>query len=78
MAAMEGKVLSVSDLSEINRALGVLEGLTYGVDDDAVANGIAEAIERIDHVINREPVKEANMRHIRDFEDKQESGLLEE
>ncbi len=54
MAAMEGKVLSVSDLSEINRALGVLEGLTYGVDDDAVANGIAEAIERIDHVINRE------------------------
>ena len=26
MAAMEGKVLSVSDLSEINRALGVLEG----------------------------------------------------
>lgn len=25
-----------------------------------------------------EPVKEANMRHIRDFEDKQESGLLEE
>lgn len=75
---MEGKVLSVSDLSEINRALGVLEGLTYGVDDDAVANGIAEVIERIDHVINREPVKEANMRHIRDFEDKQESGLLEE
>lgn len=75
---MEGKVLSVSDLSEINRALGVLEGLTYGVDDDAVANGIAEAIERIDHVISREPVKEVTLHYIGDFEDKQESGLLEE
>ncbi len=33
---------------------------------------------KMDTQRRREPVREANMRHIRDFEDKQESGLLEE
>lgn len=33
---------------------------------------------KMDTQRRREPVKEANMRHIWDFEDKQESGLLEE
>lgn len=33
---------------------------------------------KMDTKWRREPVKEANMRRIRDFEDKQESGLLEE
>lgn len=51
---MAEKTLSLKDLSEINRALGILEGLSYGVDDDGIANGIAEAIERIDHVVNME------------------------
>lgn len=47
------RVLSMQDMSEINRVLGVIEGLTYGVDDPGVADGLAIAVERIDAIINK-------------------------
>ena len=45
--------LSRNDISIINRALGVLEGLTYAIQDGGVADGIISAIERIETVVNR-------------------------
>lgn len=45
--------LTIKDVSEINRVLGIIEGLTYAVQDDGVANGFINAIERIEAVINR-------------------------
>ena len=48
------KRLSMKDISEINRALGVIEGLTYAVQDGGVADGLISAIERIEAVINKE------------------------
>lgn len=48
------RILSMKDLSEINRVLGIIEGLTYAVQDSGVADGLLNAIERIDAVINKE------------------------
>lgn len=45
--------LTIKDVSDINRVLGVIEGLTYAVHDDGVANGLIDAIERIEAVVNR-------------------------
>jgi hypothetical protein len=45
--------LSRNDISIINRALGVIEGLSYAVQDPGVADGLVGAIERIEAVINR-------------------------
>lgn len=45
--------LSLNDISIINRALGVIEGLSYAVQDPGVADGLVGAIERIEAVINR-------------------------
>ena len=44
-------VLSLKDISAINRALGVIEGLTYAVQDSGVADGLVGAIERIEAII---------------------------
>ena len=44
--------LSMNDISIINRALGVIEGLTYAVQDQGVADGLISAIERIEAVVN--------------------------
>lgn len=46
--------LSIKDISEINRFLGVIEGLTYAIQDAGVADGLMYAIERIEAVINKE------------------------
>lgn len=46
--------LSLKDISEINRVLGVLEGLSYAIQDDSLANGIISAVERIETVVNKE------------------------
>ena len=48
------KILSFKDISEINRALGVIEGLTYAVQDPSVADGHIGAIERIEAVVDKE------------------------
>lgn len=48
------KVLSMKDVSEINRVLGIIEGLTYAVQDSGVADGFVSAVERIEAVINKE------------------------
>lgn len=45
------RVLSMKEVSTINRALGVIEGLTYAVQDPGVADGLIGAIERIEAVI---------------------------
>ena len=45
------KILSMNDISVINRALGVIEGLTYAVQDPGIADGLVCAIERIEAVI---------------------------
>ena len=48
------RVLTLQDISEINRVLGILEGLSYGINDCGIADGIANAIERIEAVVNKE------------------------
>ena len=48
------RVLTLQDISEINRALGILVGLSYGINDCGIADGIANAIERIESVVNKE------------------------
>lgn len=48
------RVLSMKDVSEINRVLGIIEGLCYAVDDPGVSDGLTSAIERIEAVINKE------------------------
>lgn len=45
------RVLSLKDISTINRALGVIEGLTYAVQDSGIADGLIGAIERIEAVV---------------------------
>lgn len=45
------KVLTMKDISTINRALGVIEGLTSAVQDPGVADGLVGAIERIEAVV---------------------------
>ena len=47
------KTLSMKDVSEINRVLGIIEGLTYAVQDNGVADGLIGAVERIEAVVNR-------------------------
>lgn len=48
------RILSLKDISEINRVLGIIEGLTYAVQDSGVADGLVSAIERIEAVVNKE------------------------
>ena len=48
------RVLDMKDISEINRVLGILEGLSYGIQDCGIADGVANAIERIEAVVNKE------------------------
>ena len=45
--------LSMKDISEINRALGIIEGLTYAIQDGGIVDGLVGAIERIEAVVNR-------------------------
>ena len=45
--------LSTNDISVINRSLGVIEGLSYAVQDPGVSDGIISAIERIEAVVNK-------------------------
>lgn len=46
------KILSMKDIGEINRALGVIEGLVYAVQDPGIADGLVGAIERIEAVVD--------------------------
>lgn len=48
------KRLTLADISEINRALGMIEGLAYAVNDDGIVTGIMDAVGKIDAVINKE------------------------
>lgn len=48
------RVLTLEDLSEINRVLGIIEGLSYGVQDSGIADGLVGAVERIEAVVNKE------------------------
>ena len=47
------KILDMKDISEINRVLGIIEGLTYAMQDSGIADGLIGAIERIEAVINK-------------------------
>jgi hypothetical protein len=44
----------MKDVSEINRALDIVEGLAYAVQDPGIADGLVGAVERIECVINKE------------------------
>ena len=48
------KILSMKDISEINRTIGIIEGLAYAVQDPGIADGLVGAVERIEAVINKE------------------------
>lgn len=48
------RILSMKDVGEINRALGIVEGLAYAVQDPGIADGLIGAVERIECVINKE------------------------
>ena len=48
------RVLTMKDISIINRALGVIEGLAYAVQDPSVADGLVGAVERIEAVVDME------------------------
>lgn len=48
------RVLSMTDISTINRALGLIEGLTWAVQDSGIADGLVSAVERIEAVIDKE------------------------
>ena len=48
------RTLSMKDLSEINRVLGIIEGLSYAVQDSGIADGLVGAVERIEAVIDKE------------------------
>lgn len=48
------RLLSMKDISEINRALGIVEGLTYAVQDPGIADRLIGAVERIELIINEE------------------------
>ena len=48
------RIFSMKDISEINRALGIIEGLAYAVQDSGIADGLVGAIERIEVVIDKE------------------------
>lgn len=47
------RTLTMKDIGEINRVLGIIEGLTYAVQDQGVADGLVGAIERIEAVVNK-------------------------
>lgn len=47
------KILNMDDISTINRALGVIEGLAYAVQDPGIADGLVGAVERIEAVIDK-------------------------
>ena len=47
-------ILSMKDIGTINRALGMIEGLAYAVQDPGIADGIVDAIECIEVVIDKE------------------------
>lgn len=40
----------ISQISTINRALGMIEGVSYGI-DDAAGNAIADAVQMIEETI---------------------------
>ena len=40
----------INQISTINRALGMIEGVSYGL-DDAAGNAIADAVQMIDETI---------------------------
>lgn len=48
------RILTMKDISEINRVLGIIEGLTYAVQDSGIADGLVGAVERIEAVVNKE------------------------
>ena len=48
------KIFSMKEISEINRALGIIEGLTWAVQDAGISDGLIGAIKRIECVINKE------------------------
>lgn len=48
------RILSMKDISDIHRALGIIEGLSYAVQDPGVADGLIGAIERIEAVVDKE------------------------
>ena len=50
------RVLDMKDFSEINRALGIIEGLSYAVQDSGIADGLVGAVERIEAVLDKEGV----------------------
>ena len=47
------KEIAMQDISVINRALGVIEGLVFSVEDASVVDAIIGAIESIDAIINK-------------------------
>lgn len=48
------RILSMIEVSAINRALGMVEGLAYAVQDSGIADGLVGAVESIDAIINKE------------------------
>ena len=50
------RVLDMKSVSEINRALGIIEGLAYAVQDSGIADGLVSAVERIEAVIDKETI----------------------
>ena len=47
------RILTLKDLSEINRVLGIIEGLSYAVQDSGVADVLVGVVERIEAVVNK-------------------------
>lgn len=45
-------VLTEKDLSTIHRAIGIIEGISFGTSGD-VASGLITAVEMIDEVLDR-------------------------
>lgn len=54
------RTLSLEDISMINRALGIIEGVAYAVQDSGIAEGLASAIELIDAIIDKEGEEDGN------------------
>lgn len=48
------KRLTLKDVSEINRVLGIIDGIQYAIQDAGIADGLLNAIERIEAVVNKE------------------------
>ena len=47
------RLLDMKDFGEINRVLGIIEGLAYGVQDSGIADGLVTAVERIEAVLDK-------------------------